>query len=99
MFSTTLAVMDGFPRALAVLMTRFVRDETEDDHDLDSPLAKRSFIGWMLVLATGAVLIISRINNDTIEVEDVLTWNGRRVGISPVRTRAIDAVVTRLEWL
>lgn len=73
MFSTTLAVMDGFPRALAVLMTRFVRDETEDDHDLDSPLAKKSFIGWMIVLATGAVLIIIALRQSLPGLVDVAT--------------------------
>ena len=73
MFSTTLAVLDGFPRALAVLMTRFVRDETEADHDLDSPLARRSYFGWMAVLIVGAVLIVSQLRDSLPGLVDVAT--------------------------
>ena len=46
----------------------------------------------------GSIVVVSRLVEDTIDVPDVLTHNGRRVPISPVRTRAIDAIVTRLEW-
>lgn len=73
MFSTTLAVMDGFPRALAVLMTSFVRDETEDDHDLDSTLARRSYFGWMAVLMVGAIVIILALRDSLPGLVDVAT--------------------------
>ncbi len=73
MFSTTLAVLDGFPRALAVLMTRFVRDETDDDHDLDSVLARRGYFGWMAVLIAGAILIILELRESLPGLVDVAT--------------------------
>ncbi|MBT3224477.1 MAG: hypothetical protein HN348_35870, partial [Proteobacteria bacterium] len=46
----------------------------------------------------GSIVVVSRMVEDTIDVPDALTHNGKRVSISPVRTRAIDAIVTRLEW-
>jgi hypothetical protein len=45
----------------------------------------------------GSTLSIARMNEGTTFVPDVLTWNGKRVGISPVRVRATDILVTRLE--
>ena len=45
----------------------------------------------------GATVSVARINESTVFVPDVRTWNGRRVGIDPVRVRAADIVVTRLE--
>jgi len=45
----------------------------------------------------GATLAVGRINENTLFVPDVLTWNGKKVGISPVRVRASDLLVTRLE--
>ena len=45
----------------------------------------------------GATASFARINESTLFVPDVLTWNGRKVGIDPVRVRASDVVVTRLE--
>ena len=45
----------------------------------------------------GATLLVARSTASTLFVPDVLTWNGKRVGISPVRVRASDILVTRLE--
>jgi hypothetical protein len=45
----------------------------------------------------GATLLVARSNASTLFVPDVLTWNGKRVGISPVRVRASDILVTRLD--
>ncbi|MCA9567116.1 MAG: hypothetical protein KC656_04710 [Myxococcales bacterium] len=45
----------------------------------------------------GAVLLVTRMVEDTVDVPDVRTHNGLRVSISPVRTRLMDIVVTRLE--
>ena len=44
----------------------------------------------------GAVLLVARMEEDVVDVPDVRTRNGLRVSISPVRTRLMDAVVTRL---
>jgi len=45
----------------------------------------------------GATLLAARINEGTAFIPDVLTWNGKRVGINPIRVRSSDIVVTRLE--
>lgn len=45
----------------------------------------------------GAIASFARINESTVFVPDVRTWNGRKVGIDPVRIRSADIIVTRLE--
>ncbi len=54
-----------------------------------------SHLDWSEV--AGATVSFARINESTVFVPDVLTWNGRKVGVDPVRIRASDIVVTRLE--
>lgn len=54
---------------------------------------------WVDPTATrGAALFVSRIVEGTVEVPDVLTFNRKRVTITPVRTRTADVVVTRVTW-
>lgn len=48
--------------------------------------------GW-----SGSILVISRITEGEITIPDILTFNGKRMETEPVRTRAIDAIYTRLE--
>ena len=45
----------------------------------------------------GAVLAAARITEGTADVEDALTFNGKRVELSPVRSRLTDLLYTRLE--
>jgi len=45
----------------------------------------------------GATASFARMNESTLFVADVRTWNGRKVGVDPVRVRAADIIVTRLE--
>jgi hypothetical protein len=45
----------------------------------------------------GSILVVSRINQGTITVPDVLTFNGKRISTGTIRTRAIDSIYTRLE--
>lgn len=45
----------------------------------------------------GAVLVIARSSEGSIEVPDAMSWNGSRVPITPVRTRLVDLVATRVE--
>ena len=45
----------------------------------------------------GAVLVVARSSEGSVDVPDVLSWNGGRVPISPVRTRLVDLVATRVE--
>jgi hypothetical protein len=46
----------------------------------------------------GAVLLVSRQRESTLNVPDALTYNGKRVSLTPVRTRALDIIATRLIW-
>ena len=73
MFSTTLAVMDGFPRALAVLGACFSRDESEEDHALASPGARRGYFGWMVALMIGASIIMLAIPKNLPQLVDIAT--------------------------
>ena len=54
-----------------------------------------STVDWADV--AGATIAVARMNESTATVPDVLTWNGKRVKSSPVRVRAMDVLVTRLE--
>ena len=45
----------------------------------------------------GAVLLVSRQREGTLSTEDALSFNGKAVPLSPVRTRALDIIATRLE--
>lgn len=45
----------------------------------------------------GAILVVARIEETSFDVPDVLTWGGRRIAIRPIRGRAVDAIVTRLD--
>lgn len=57
MFSTTLTVLDGFPRALALLMRRFRTEETPEE--LTHKVARSpAYWLWMTILAIGAMLIV-----------------------------------------
>jgi hypothetical protein len=55
------------------------------------------WVPWDPEWVQGATLSAGRTVEGTLEVPDVLTANGRRVSITPVRTRASDVIVTRLE--
>lgn len=60
MFSTTLTVLDGFPRALSVLVERFRGPETPFDEDPSAPKSRRSAY-WlaMLILAGGSLCVLA----------------------------------------
>lgn len=45
----------------------------------------------------GAVLAVGRVAEGEIQVPDALTWTGKRVVLSPVRTRVLDLLYTRLQ--
>jgi hypothetical protein len=45
----------------------------------------------------GTLLAVARMSEGTVEVEDALTLNGKRVSITPVRTRFSDITWTRLK--
>ena len=47
--------------------------------------------------SAGAMLLVSRISQGEGEIPPILTWSGKRVDETTIRTRGIDTVVTRLE--
>ena len=59
-------------------------DETKSDEVLYDP-------------ENQTLTVTHHVPRSTLFVPDVRTWNGRKVGIDPVRVRASDIVVTRLE--
>jgi Mn2+/Fe2+ NRAMP family transporter len=57
MFSTTLTVVDGFPRALSALLARFFSAETP--HEVDpTDASKRNYWIVAVVLALGSILVL-----------------------------------------
>jgi Mn2+/Fe2+ NRAMP family transporter len=73
MFSTVLAVVDGFPRALAVLVARFRGPEIGTRYELDQPFQKRSYWVALVVLCTGALIVISRMSRSLTTLVDIAT--------------------------
>ncbi len=60
MLSTTLTVLDGFPRALAVLVARFRGAETSFTEDPRAePGDLRAYWAAMAILAAGAILVLA----------------------------------------
>ena len=58
MFSTTLTVVDGFPRALGVLAVRFRAPERPGDDVRDTVLSRSVYWGSLVTLALGSYAII-----------------------------------------
>jgi Mn2+/Fe2+ NRAMP family transporter len=73
MFSTVLAVVDGFPRALAVLVARFRGPEIGTRYELDQPFQKRSYWVALVALCTGALIVISRMSRSLTTLVDIAT--------------------------
>ncbi len=57
MFSTTLTVIDGFPRAVAILVARF-RGPEGDDYELEQPAQRRTYWIAVVTLAAGSMLVL-----------------------------------------
>lgn len=58
MFSTMLTVLDGFPRALTVLLARFRGPERSDGFELQNPRELHAYWGSMAALALGALGVL-----------------------------------------
>jgi Mn2+/Fe2+ NRAMP family transporter len=67
MLSTTITVLDGFPRALEVGFARLRADEAE----LAAP--GRAYFGWMAALAAGALVLISAFTANLKGMVDLAT--------------------------
>lgn len=73
MFSTTLAVVDGFPRAIAILVARLRTDEQPGGGEMDEPLQKRSYWIALLVMCFGAVVVIAWLLTSLERLVDIAT--------------------------
>lgn len=73
MLSTTLTVLDGFPRALVVLVARFRGPEAPGEDELESPGGRRHYFISMAVLAAGALLVIYALLSSLKTLVDVAT--------------------------
>lgn len=73
MLSTTLTVLDGFPRALAVLVARFSSAEVPGADELELGQGRRTYFVAMLVLALGALGVISALLSSLKLLVDVAT--------------------------
>ena len=63
-----------------------------------SPDQVSDFLEAVQTNSVGYLLVIGRVAESKIaEVPDTLTHNGKRLPTSPIRTRGIDAIITRLE--
>lgn len=73
MLSTTLTVLDGFPRALVVLKARFVCEEIPGEDEFASKAGRRAYFGAMLILALGALGVIFALLSSLKLLIDVAT--------------------------
>lgn len=73
MFSTVLTVVDGFPRAIAVLVARFRGPESAAHFELDEPPQRRSYWVALVVLGGGALVVIAVMMKSFKTLVDVAT--------------------------
>jgi Mn2+/Fe2+ NRAMP family transporter len=73
MFSTTLTVVDGFPRAIATLVQRFRGPEVAGAGELASQITRRSYWLAMAVLCAGALLLLATLLDSLPAFVDVAT--------------------------
>jgi len=73
MFSTLLTVVDGFPRALAVLTARFRGAESGATFELDQPAQRRAYWVALGVISAGAIALIAFFMTSMRMLVDVAT--------------------------
>ena len=73
MFSTVLTVVDGFPRAIAVLVARFRGPETGAHFELDEPAQKRTYWVALIVICVGALSVIGMMMTSLKTLVDLAT--------------------------
>jgi hypothetical protein len=88
----------GKDGANSVVLGELVCTLSDDGAHTLAPAALGALWKWVSAdQVAGVTLSVARINEGTVFIPDVLTWNGKRVGINPIRVRASDIVLTRLE--
>lgn len=70
MFSTTLTVIDGFPRALATLLSRFEEPELPD---MPSVVSDRAYWTFLIVLGVGSVAVVGVLLKSLVALVDLAT--------------------------
>ncbi|MEY3014909.1 MAG: hypothetical protein RIT45_3644 [Pseudomonadota bacterium] len=73
MFSTTLTVVDGFPRALAVLVQRFRSAERPGEVDLEQGQGRRAYWIALALLAVGSLVVLSTLLASLASLVDLAT--------------------------
>jgi Mn2+/Fe2+ NRAMP family transporter len=73
MFSTTLTVVDGFPRALSVLVARFREPEETGAAQAELGRTGRVYWGSVVVIAVGSMLILSLFVRSLLDMVDLAT--------------------------
>lgn len=73
MFSTTLTVVDGFPRALAVLVARFRGDEQPGGADQDARANRAVYWASLAALAVGSIAVLHWLLTSLKTLVDVAT--------------------------
>jgi Mn2+/Fe2+ NRAMP family transporter len=73
MFSTLLTVVDGFPRALAVLVQRFRGPESPERFELSEPGARRAYWLFIAVLSVGGLVVLRVMLSSLKTMVDVAT--------------------------
>lgn len=73
MLSTTLTVLDGFPRALVVLGARLRGPEAPGVDELEGPRGRRAYFVAMAVLALGALAVIFALLTSLKALVDIAT--------------------------
>lgn len=59
MFSTTLTVVDGFPRAIAILVARFRGPEPVGGDDEKAPAQRKAYWASLFVLGAGSLTVVA----------------------------------------
>ncbi len=73
MFSTVLTVVDGFPRAIAILFARFRGPETGAHFELDEPAQRKAYWVALVVICAGALGVIGMMMQSLKALVDVAT--------------------------
>jgi len=73
MFSTTLTVVDGFPRSLAALLARMRGPEHVEPTEEEARRARAHYWVALLALSVGALLVIERYTHSLRAMVDVAT--------------------------
>jgi Mn2+/Fe2+ NRAMP family transporter len=73
MFSTTLTVVDGFPRAVATLVLRFRGPERPGHGEFETPVSRRAYWVSMAVICGGAMALLALLLESLAGFVDVAT--------------------------